>query len=80
MNIQLQRNKLIQQIQGINDVDLLKTIKSLLDYSAKKEIDFEVPQWQQDEVMKRLNEVNQNPNLIISRSELNNRTKAFTHK
>ena len=80
MNIQLQRNKLIQQIQVINDVDLLKTIKSLLDYSAKKEIDFEVPQWQQDEVMKRLNEVKQNPNLIINRSELNNRIKAFTRK
>ncbi len=80
MNIQLQRNKLIQQIQVINDVDLLKTIKSLLDYSAKKEIDFEVPQWQQDQVMQRLDEVKQNPKLIINRTELNNRIKVFTRK
>lgn len=80
MNIQLQRNKLIQQIQSINDIDLLKTIKSLLDYSAKKETDFEVPQWQQEQVMQRLNEIKQNPDLTINRSELNNRINAFTRK
>ena len=80
MNIQLQRNKLIEQIQLINDIDLLKTIKSLLDYSNKKQNDFEVPEWQQDAVLKRINKLKQNPKLIISREELNKRVSLFIHK
>ena len=80
MNIQLQRDKLIQQIQVINDVDLLKTIKSLLDYSSKKEMVFEVPQRQQDEVLQRLNEGKENPSLVIDRNTLNKKINSFVRK
>lgn len=68
MNIQLQRNKLIQQIQVINDVDLLKTIKSLLDYSAKKEIELNVPQWQQDIVLNRIKTAKETDYITIEES------------
>ena len=71
MNIQLQRNKLIAQIQAINDVDLLKTIKSLLDYGTKKELSSDVPEWHKDIVRNRVK--NSNPENVLSWNEMEKR-------
>lgn len=71
MNIQLQRNKLIEQIQAINDVDLLKTIESLLDYGTKKELVNDVPEWHKDIVRNRIK--NSNPDTLLSWGEMEKR-------
>ena len=71
MNIQLQRNKLIEQIQAINDVDLLKTIKSLLDYGTKKELNSDVPEWHKDIVRNRAK--NLNPDRLLNWDEMEKR-------
>ncbi|MBK7137966.1 MAG: hypothetical protein IPH74_02605 [Bacteroidetes bacterium] len=57
MNIQLQKSNLIKQIELINDVDLLKTVKSIIDYGLKNsatiEQDLVVPEWHKEIVLER---------------------------
>ena len=57
MNIQLQKSNLIKQIELINDVDLLKTVKSIIDYGLKNsatiERDLVVPEWHKEIVLER---------------------------
>jgi hypothetical protein len=57
MNIQLQKSNLIKQIELIDDVDLLKTIKSIIDYGLKNnatiEQDLVVPEWHKEIVRER---------------------------
>ena len=57
MNIKLQKSNLIKQIQLINDVDLLKTVKSIIDYGLKNsatiEQDLVVPEWHKEIVLER---------------------------
>ncbi len=59
MNIQLQKSAIIKQIELINDVDLLKTIKSVIDYgmknNASSEQDLVVPEWHKQMVRERRN-------------------------
>jgi hypothetical protein len=57
MNIQLQKSTIIKQIELINDVDLLKTVKSVIDYGLKNnavnEQDLIVPEWHKEIVRER---------------------------
>lgn len=58
MNIQLQKSNLIKQIELINDVDLLKTVKSIIDYGLKnsatiEQEDLVVPEWHKEIVLER---------------------------
>ena len=57
MNIQLQKSNLIKQIELIDDVDLLKTVKSIIDYGLKNsatiEQDLVVPEWHKEIVLER---------------------------
>lgn len=57
MNLQLQKSSLIKKIELINDADLLKTVKSIIDYGLKNK-DMEVqeliiPEWQKKIVRDR---------------------------
>ena len=57
MNIQLQKSTIIKQIEKINDADLLKTVKSVIDYGLKNNVvvekDLIVPEWHKDIVSER---------------------------
>ncbi len=57
MNIQIQKSTIIKQIELINDSDLLKTVKSVIDYGLKNnavvEQDLVVPEWHKEIVRER---------------------------
>jgi hypothetical protein len=57
MDIQLQKSTIIKQIELINDSDLLKAVKSVIDYGLKNnaitEQDFVVPEWHKNIVRER---------------------------
>lgn len=77
--------QLLLNIKDKNKATLLfEFLKSLNYVSSVKQIEDEqsidVPEWQKDGVMKRLDDIKQNPNLIINRDELNNRIDSFKQK
>jgi hypothetical protein len=57
MNIQLQKSNLIKQIELIDDVDLLKAVKSIIDNGLKNNAtlgqDLVVPEWHKEIVLER---------------------------
>lgn len=57
MNLQLQKSSLIKKIELINDADLLKTVKSIIDYGLKnKDMEAQeliIPEWQKKIVRDR---------------------------
>ena len=57
MNIQLQKSTLIKKIERINDADLLKSIKALVDFGLKnnntEDQELIVPEWHKEIVSER---------------------------
>ncbi len=69
MNIQLEKDLLIKQFQQINDADLIKAFKSLLEYSLKKQKETketDVPEWHKDVVRKRLAHAKAHPETLLT--------------
>jgi hypothetical protein len=66
MNIQLEKEHIIEQIQQINDVDLIKALKSLLSYSQKKQEVELIPEWHKSIVRKRLSEAQAHPETLLT--------------
>mgnify|MGYP001548122826 CR=1 FL=1 len=69
MNIQLEKDLIIKQFQQINDADLIKAFKSLLDYSLKKQNESGehiIPEWHKDVVRKRLADAKAHPEKLLS--------------
>lgn len=69
MNIELEKELIIRQFEQINDADLIRAIKSLLQYSLKKQEEVEnhiVPEWHKNIVRKRLAEAKANPQNLLS--------------
>jgi hypothetical protein len=61
-----QKSIIIEQFKQVNDVDLLKAIKSMLDYSLKKEADiYNVPEEHQELVLKRFDVIRNNPDRLL---------------
>ena len=59
MDIQLQKSIIIEQFNQVNDINLIKAIQGILEYAlAKKNDDFEIPQWHKDIVRERIDNSN----------------------
>ena len=57
MNLQSEKSALIKQIEEINDSELLKTVKTVIEYGMKKksvaEQDIIIPEWHKKMVRER---------------------------
>ena len=70
MNIQLEKANIIELIQRSNDVDLIKALKSLLEYSSKKEIGVFIPEWHKAIVKKRWHEAETRPEKLLTWNDI----------
>jgi len=69
MNITLEKARIIEQLQQINDADLLKAVKSLLDFSLKQKAkgsEMEIPEWHKTIVRKRIAHAKKHPETLLS--------------
>jgi hypothetical protein len=70
MNLQAEKQVVVEQFKQINDIDLIRAIKNLLDYAVKKEKDrFAIPEEHQKLVMDRFNKVRKNPGNLFDWEE-----------
>ena len=72
MNIQSERLNIIEQINKIDDVFLLRSIKNLLDFAKSREkvIDLDIPVIQQSLVKERVKKYENNETEILSWNDL----------
>jgi hypothetical protein len=77
MNIQTQKEVIIEQFKLLNDENLIQAIKNLLEYALKKEKEsLEVPEAHQKIVMERFNKVRKNPERLLDWDEAKKTLKA----
>jgi hypothetical protein len=77
MNLQTQKEIIIEQFKQVNDVNLINAIKNILDYALKKEKErLEVPEAHQKLVMERFDKVRKNPERLLDWDEAKNKLKA----
>jgi hypothetical protein len=70
MNLQAQKEIIIEQFKEVNDASLIKAIGNLLEYARKKEKEvFEIPDAQQKLVMERFRKVRSNPERLLDWDE-----------
>lgn len=70
MNVQAQKSIIIEQFKLVDDINLIKAIKSMLDYAIKKENNqFEIPEAHQKLVMERFEKVKTNPDRLLDWDE-----------
>jgi hypothetical protein len=66
MNIQAEKDIVIERFKQVNDIKLIHAIKSMLDYALTKEADvYDIPEEHQKRVMERFEEVRQNPDRLL---------------
>jgi hypothetical protein len=66
MNLQTQKEIIIEQFKKVDDVNLINAIKNMLDYASKKEMEsLEIPAAHQKLVMERFDKVRQNPERLL---------------
>jgi len=71
MDIQTQKEIIIEQFKQVEDVDLINAIKSMLDYSQKKETNIHtIPEEHQKLVMQRFDLVRNNPDRLLNWDEV----------
>jgi len=76
MDIQAQKAIIIEQFKQINDIDLLNTIKSILDYASHKEkteADAEIPESHKEIVRKRIKKYENIPESYLSWEDIENK-------
>ena len=77
MNIQAQKEIIIEQFKQVNDVNLINAIKSILDYALKKEKEsIDIPEAHQKLVIERFDMVRQNPERLVDWEEAKKALKA----
>jgi hypothetical protein len=77
MDIQTQKEVIIEQFKLLNDENLIQAIKNLLEYALKKEQEsLEVPEAHQKIVMERFNKVRKNPERLLDWDEAKKTLKA----
>jgi len=70
MNIQTEKAIIIEQVKQVNDVNLIRAIKNMLDYAFKKEQEnLEVPEAHQTVVMERFNKVRKDSDRLLDWDE-----------
>jgi hypothetical protein len=77
MNIKTERNLIIEQLNHIDDINILKAIKSLLAYASKKEkvFDLIVSDEQKELVRQRVKDYEINPENVLSWNEIEEKLK-----
>ncbi|MBW6499481.1 MAG: hypothetical protein K0B09_13920 [Bacteroidales bacterium] len=77
MDIQTQKEVIIEQFKLLNDENLIQAIKNLLEYALKKEQEsLEVPEAHQKIVMERFNKVRKDPDRLMDWDEAKKTLKA----
>jgi len=77
MDIQTQKDVIIEQFKLLNDENLIQAIKNLLEYALKKEQEsLEVPEAHQKIVMERFNKVRKDPDRLLDWDEAKKMLKA----
>lgn len=70
MDIQAQKEIIIEQFKQVNDINLINAIKSLLDYAFRKEQEsYDIPEAHQTLVMERFEEIRKNPESLLDWDE-----------
>ncbi len=70
MDLQTQKEIIIEQFKQVNDVNLINAIKNMLDYAIKKENEnIDIPEVHQKLVMQRFNKVRKNPERLLDWDE-----------
>lgn len=75
MDTTLQKKRIIELLQQVEDADLLKAVKALLDFSMKKESqqkEMQVPAWHKPVVRKRIAEAKKHPESLLTWDEVMN--------
>ena len=73
MNIQTEKAIIIEQFKQVNDVNLIKAIKNMLDYALKKEQKYStVPESDQKMVMDRFDKIRETPERLLDWDETKN--------
>jgi hypothetical protein len=66
MNIQAEKAIIIEQFRQVNDINLIRAIKSLLEFAAKKEQKvYEIPEEHQKLVMERFEKIRKDPSRLM---------------
>jgi hypothetical protein len=77
MDINAQKAVIIEQFKQVNDVNLIKAIKNMLDYALKKEQEnIDIPEAHQKLVMDRFNKVRKDPDRLMDWDEAKKTLKA----
>jgi hypothetical protein len=70
MNIQAEKAIIIEQFRQVNDVNLIRAIKNMLDYALKKEQEnIDIPEAHQKLVMERFDKVRNDPESLLDWDE-----------
>lgn len=70
MDIQVQKEIIIEQFKQVNDIKLINAIKSILDYALQKGTDFyDIPEEHQNIVMERFEKIRNNPDALLDWDE-----------
>jgi len=70
MNLQTQKEIIIQQFRQVGDISLIYAINSLLEYVSKKEKEvLDIPEAHQKLVLERFDKVRKNPERLLDWAE-----------
>ncbi len=70
MNLQTQKDIIIEQFKQVDDVNLINAIKNMLDYALKKEKEnLEIPEAHQKIVMERFEKIRKHPERLLDWDE-----------
>ena len=77
MNIKVERNQIIEQINHVEDINVLKAIKNLLAFASTKEkvFDMIVSEEQKEMVRSRVKDYEANPDNVLSWNDVEAKLK-----
>ncbi len=77
MNIQAERNHIIEQLNQVNDINILKAIKNLLAFASTKEkvFDLIVSEEQKEMVRQRVKEYEASPENVLTWNDIEAKLK-----
>lgn len=77
MNIKAERSHIIEQLNHVNDINVIKVIRNILNFATSKEkvFDFIVSEEQKASVKKRVKNYKDNPKNVISWDDIENKIK-----
>lgn len=74
MNIETKKSEIIERFRHVEDEALIDTIRSLLDYASKKEIDNqEIPEEHKNIVRERIRKYGNNPKNYSEWNDIDNK-------